>query len=189
MKTISKNMRSQRGAMFGLDARIALAIFGGLSVVAGAAIISAITETGASALATELDNIQKGYVHYVLENSLDTLDESALFGVYVQGTTSHPKYGSYTLAQDDADSTADVLEASATTGTDQCAAGGALCFIWLRLTAVDSSVALELEKKYDDSTAANNVTASDNDAGTFRFVQASGGTNIVFYQLSRSLLQ
>ena len=185
----SKKIKSQRGAMFGLDARIALAIFGGLSVVAGAAIISAITETGASALATELDNVHKGYTQYVITNSVDTLDETAIWGNYVMGPADHPKYGVYTLAQDDADSTADVLEASATTGTDQCAAGGALCFMWVRLTAVDSSVALELEKKYDDDSAANNVTASDNDTGTFRFVQASGGTNIVFYQLSRTLLQ
>ena len=189
MNLFSKKARSQRGAMFGLDARIALAIFGGLSVVAGAAIISAITETGASALATELDNIEKGYVHYVLENSADTVDESAIWGVYVQGSTDHPKFGDFTIAQDDADSTADTLETSATAGTDQCASGGAACYMWVRLTGVDSGVVLELEKKYDDAAAANNVTASDNDTGKFRFVQASSGTNIIFYQLSRALLQ
>ncbi len=32
---------SQRGAMFGLDARIALAIFGGLSIVTGASLYMA----------------------------------------------------------------------------------------------------------------------------------------------------
>ena len=35
----------KKGAMFGLDARIALAIFGALSVISGAALYSAIKES------------------------------------------------------------------------------------------------------------------------------------------------
>jgi len=35
----SQSSRTQKGAMFGLDARIALAIFGALSVISGAAFI------------------------------------------------------------------------------------------------------------------------------------------------------
>ncbi len=46
-------MLANRGAMFGLDARIALAIFGALSVISGAALYSAIKESRITSLLTE----------------------------------------------------------------------------------------------------------------------------------------
>jgi len=47
-------MLNNKGAMFGLDSRIALAIFGALSVISGAALYSAIQEAKATALYNEL---------------------------------------------------------------------------------------------------------------------------------------
>lgn len=41
-----------KGAMFGLDARIALAIFGALSVISGAALYSAIQESSTVKITT-----------------------------------------------------------------------------------------------------------------------------------------
>ena len=38
------NLKNKKAAMFGLDARIALAIFGALSVISGAALYSAIQQ-------------------------------------------------------------------------------------------------------------------------------------------------
>jgi len=57
----------KRGAMFGLDARVALAIFGALSVITGAALYSAMKEAKVIALMTELDNIDKAITQYLLD--------------------------------------------------------------------------------------------------------------------------
>ena len=56
-----------KGAMFGLDARIALAIFGALSVISGAALYSAIKQAKVVAIVTELTEIQKAYESYMLD--------------------------------------------------------------------------------------------------------------------------
>jgi Tfp pilus assembly protein PilE len=55
-----------KGAMFGLDARIALAIFGALSVISGAALYSAIQEAKITAIVTQLNELAKAYEsHYI----------------------------------------------------------------------------------------------------------------------------
>ena len=56
-----------KGAMFGLDARIALAIFGALSVISGAALYSAIQDSKVTAIVTELEEFSKAYQAYVLD--------------------------------------------------------------------------------------------------------------------------
>jgi hypothetical protein len=56
-----------KGAMFGLDARIALAIFGALSVISGAALYSAIQDAKVTAIATELEEMSKAYQAYVID--------------------------------------------------------------------------------------------------------------------------
>ena len=60
-------MNSKKGAMFGLDARIALAIFGVLSVIFGAALYSAIKDAKVVAIITEMDNIDKAVTSYMLD--------------------------------------------------------------------------------------------------------------------------
>jgi type II secretory pathway pseudopilin PulG len=57
----------KKGAMFGLDARIALAIFGALSVISGAALYSAIQDAKATAIVTELTEVAKAYEAYLLD--------------------------------------------------------------------------------------------------------------------------
>jgi len=59
--------KTKRGAMFGLDARIALAIFGALSVISGAALYSAIKEAKVIAMIAEMKEIAKGYEAYYLD--------------------------------------------------------------------------------------------------------------------------
>tara|TARA_Y100000590_G_C15524096_1_gene940529 strand:- start:393 stop:992 length:600 start_codon:yes stop_codon:yes gene_type:complete len=56
-----------KGAMFGLDARIALAIFGALSVIGGAALYSAIQESRVTALITETNEVAKAVEQYLLD--------------------------------------------------------------------------------------------------------------------------
>tara|TARA_Y100001960_G_C14778551_1_gene884927 strand:+ start:4486 stop:5061 length:576 start_codon:yes stop_codon:yes gene_type:complete len=61
----------KKAAMFGLDARIALAIFGALSVISGAALYSAIQQAKVTALLTEMDEYGKAYYAYALDTGSD----------------------------------------------------------------------------------------------------------------------
>ena len=63
-----KNLK--KGAMFGLDARIALAIFGALSVISGAALYSAIANAKMTARITNFTEIEKAVEQYYLDTSL-----------------------------------------------------------------------------------------------------------------------
>jgi type II secretory pathway pseudopilin PulG len=60
-------MLTKRGAMFGLDARIALAIFGALSVISGASLYSAIQGAKVVALQTQFNEIEKSVEQYILD--------------------------------------------------------------------------------------------------------------------------
>jgi type II secretory pathway pseudopilin PulG len=60
-----------KGAMFGLDARIALAIFGALSVISGAALYSAIEESKVVARAAEMREFAKAIEQYLLDHGSD----------------------------------------------------------------------------------------------------------------------
>lgn len=69
MKTKLPSQR-QRGAMFGLDARIALAIFGGLSIITGAALFAVISEISVTRHTTEMSNFGKAVQAYALDTGL-----------------------------------------------------------------------------------------------------------------------
>ena len=61
----------KQGAMFGLDARIALAIFGALSVISGAALYSAIQQTQIVSQVAEMNEIKKAVEQYMLDTGSD----------------------------------------------------------------------------------------------------------------------
>jgi len=61
------SFKTNRGAMFGLDARIALAIFGALSVISGAALYSAIKEAKVTAFLVKLEEISKAIDAYRID--------------------------------------------------------------------------------------------------------------------------
>jgi len=61
----------QKAAMFGLDARIALAIFGALSVITGAALFNAIKQAKVVAIVTELEEVSKAIEAYMLDTGQD----------------------------------------------------------------------------------------------------------------------
>lgn len=65
------NRHNSRGAMFGLDARIALAIFGALSVISGAALFSAIQQANITKTITTFENISKTISEYILNTGQD----------------------------------------------------------------------------------------------------------------------
>ena len=64
---VNGSIKTKRGAMFGLDARIALAIFGALSVISGAALYSAIKQAKVTALLTEIQELIKSLEQYYLD--------------------------------------------------------------------------------------------------------------------------
>ena len=66
----------KKGAMFGLDARIALAIFGALSVISGAALYSAIQQAKVVSIVQTMNEIGKAYEQYVLDTGIGMPDES-----------------------------------------------------------------------------------------------------------------
>ncbi|MCP4354442.1 MAG: hypothetical protein GY793_02175 [Proteobacteria bacterium] len=57
----------QKAAMFGLDARVALAIFSALSVITGVVLYKALQETKIVEIITELNNIDKAMTAYFLD--------------------------------------------------------------------------------------------------------------------------
>jgi type II secretory pathway pseudopilin PulG len=61
----------KKGAMFGLDARIALAIFGALSVISGAALYSAIQNSKVTSLIVQIEEVAKATESYVLDMGAD----------------------------------------------------------------------------------------------------------------------
>ncbi|HAG52757.1 MAG TPA: hypothetical protein DCL21_03115 [Alphaproteobacteria bacterium] len=70
-------MYDKKGAMFGLDARIALAIFGALSVISGAALYSAIQNSKVVSLISDLSEVTKAVEAYALDvGSLPVLSSS-----------------------------------------------------------------------------------------------------------------
>tara|TARA_Y100000590_G_scaffold312511_1_gene353198 strand:- start:819 stop:1040 length:222 start_codon:yes stop_codon:yes gene_type:complete len=71
-------MKLNKGAMFGLDARIALAIFGALSVISGAALYSAIQEARVTQLITSLNEIGKAYEAYILDTGAE-IEKNLMF--------------------------------------------------------------------------------------------------------------
>ena len=64
-------MENKKAAMFGLDARIALAIFGALSVISGAALYSAINEAKVVSHVTELNELSKAIESYMIDVGAD----------------------------------------------------------------------------------------------------------------------
>lgn len=60
----------KNAAMFGLDARIALAIFGALSVISGAALYSALNNVEKVQVITIFTESQKALVQYLLDTNI-----------------------------------------------------------------------------------------------------------------------
>jgi len=65
------SVKTNRGAMFGLDARIALAIFGALSVISGAALYSAIKQAQVTSAAQRIIEFAKATEAYLIDVKKD----------------------------------------------------------------------------------------------------------------------
>lgn len=106
---------TKSGAMFGLDARIALAIFGALSVISGAALYSAIQQSKTVSLLADLNEFGKAFEEYRLttgellgfagSNSSDSVAYNMILSINLINNTlnrkgwvgpyiNYPQYGS-----------------------------------------------------------------------------------------------
>ncbi|MCP4354221.1 MAG: hypothetical protein GY793_01065 [Proteobacteria bacterium] len=75
-------MKNQKGIMFGLDARIALAIFGALSLIVGTALYSSIKKAKATAILTEMQEVGKAWESYYIDTGSNLAQISILESDY-----------------------------------------------------------------------------------------------------------
>lgn len=172
-------LRNQSGAMFGLDARIALAIFGILSVVAGVAAINVFGQASTTAQITEFSNIKKAYTEFQLGTGEHTLKFEDLLnndsgyqgwqGPYMTDmlTAKSRSYGMYSFVEGRQD----------VPGVPpvECSGGG-ICSVWLKLTKVKDSIAKDIDKTLDTDDSPN--------AGTFRIEYIPGPTDDVYFLIA-----
>lgn len=153
----------QSGAMFGLDARIALGIFGVLSLVAGAAMVLSIDSTRAKSLASELSETGRAIeaIHSDLrtdifqsltspsgknafaalfDNHLITEDDNLRgrwLGPYIKFTsTNHPRFGEM------------VIQKRANNHTQACSTEAG-CSLWLVYSSVKAGIVEEVDTIID----------------------------------------
>ncbi|MCP4355112.1 MAG: hypothetical protein GY793_05675 [Proteobacteria bacterium] len=163
----------KKGAMFGLDARVALAIFGALSVITGAALYKAIQEAKVTALITEFEEIGKAYDQYLLDTGLET---ETVFGHYrhtdklLENVTVPTKgwNGPYLSYADYPDVSTHrmkhavydmvfISEAESTSGEDQVLCLGVEpCYLWPGINGMPLDLLKQIDAKLDNGDGDKN---------------------------------
>ena len=188
----------KKGAMFGLDARIALAIFGALSVISGAALYSAIQDARVTAVLTEMDNIGKATTAYYLDTgvypSVDNGDTGTLLDIHqlvTSGPTgwqgpylgfetaaadylAHTVYGNISLHAMGAGTYAD-----ATADDNKCTRGtapSASCAVFVCFDDITADMSKALDIKADGTAGAT--------VGKYRYSGTVGCLNVMPYPVS-----
>ncbi|HAG53024.1 MAG TPA: hypothetical protein DCL21_04475 [Alphaproteobacteria bacterium] len=195
-----------KGAMFGLDARIALAIFGALSVISGAALYSAIQQAKVAAIVTELEEFAKAYQSYMIDvgqemefsGSTDiglktleliTSSKSGWKGPYIPYSTSDmvtasthslkiDKYESLFIIKSVSDNTFGDYTGGASQTT--CVGNNTVCSIWVGVTDVGRlETAKAIDVMVDGTESAN--------SGRLRVRNHSTTKYAVYYEVMPSL--
>ena len=189
----------KKGAMFGLDARIALAIFGSLSVISGAALYSAIQDSKITAVITEANELGNAYTAYYLDTGVglpvasgdwlrlrSLLTDDGVAGwngpyfsaqISVDHAIDTPVLGRYLLAN--------FLDGEWTSSTaDQyCDTGsvGGSCSLWVGIYGGDvtDDIVKSMDEKIDGSYDVKN--------GRLRVIVSGSGTNYVYIKYSPEL--
>jgi hypothetical protein len=189
----------KKAAMFGLDARIALAIFGALSVISGAALYSAIQDAKTTSMITEMQEIGKAWEAYYLDvgENIPRRDSSstssANYYLYsISNLVSSSKinwkgpYLSYSVntyhLEHDKYNNIYMLEASDGVAwgdsvswypTGACTSGKK-CFVWIMINGLTNLESIKnLDKKIDGSDGIN--------LGDFRWAYDSGNSFYAIY--------
>jgi hypothetical protein len=190
----------KKGAMFGLDARIALAIFGALSVISGAALYSAIQQSKMVALITTLEEFQKAYDAYWLDTGVEvpagttdiirvemqelvdnTQNIKGWKGPYISKEKDPAR--SYALLEGDKFISIYLRSINDTWGGVQGNVGGPLpttctgsevpCGRWITYGIIDQSLAHAIDEYVDGSLSYQ--------TGKVRIYQNAAGSYIVYY--------
>ena len=190
-------MLIKKGAMFGLDARIALAIFGALSVISGAALYSAIKDAKATALLTEFSEISKAWeAYYVDTGSMlesyaptaaatnDDFYRRKLYNLYInpgkqgwsgpylsdyyESTCRYCHNTKYNAYVGMFIATTDVAWGNTKEWNDaKCSTGRANCFVWLYFRMDDQNYATIIDEKVDGGDGS--------ESGNFRWWEQYNG--------------
>lgn len=155
-------LRTQSGAMFGLDARISLGIFGALSIIAGAYTALNLSSIYAHSFSKELDETAKAIeaIHNDLEEDLhgaliNNTDKNAFIALYdqemiIEGRPRSRWLGPYiktTTPIHDKFGEIRITKQGETVGQD--CFPSAICYLWLVYDNVPLDVAEELNKTFD----------------------------------------
>jgi len=193
-------MKLNKGAMFGLDARIALAIFGALSVISGAALYSAIQDSRAAALLVEMQEVGKAWESHLLDTgsdlrktgtsgmslhmriTIDLIEDSSSlrgwsgpylpYGKASVNILKHPVYSEVHVL----DINGETWGLGESWYTEGACSSGKQCFAWAVINGFDfakSTVLMEaIDRKVDNSDG--------DDAGNFRW----SGTGTIFLKIA-----
>ena len=188
---------SQRGAIFGLDARIALAVFGALSVIAGGYTVLSLDSIRAQALAKELretgdavealtnDLAQDIHQNLAIENDVNAFrtlyDKTQLADARLQGRWLGP-YLTETDSRDATFGERGILK-RLNNASQPCVERGDTCYLWLMYGAVPAGVASELNDIFDDKAEPNAPTS-----GRIQWQQGEGNQRVsLFYRIAPAL--
>tara|TARA_Y100000590_G_C15640940_1_gene984915 strand:- start:171 stop:773 length:603 start_codon:yes stop_codon:yes gene_type:complete len=172
-----------KGAMFGLDARIALAIFGALSVISGAALYSAIQESQTVKFYTQTQEYVKATEAYFLDTGSylpKNADGIRLYsGNLVENKASADNWNGPYIAADFVESTGlyfntrplgNIISVYIFLFTDDewaggtrttCSAGDTNCYMWILYHAQGSNyqpfkdMFAKLDPKFDNNDGPN----------------------------------
>ena len=161
-------MSFKKGAMFGLDARIALAIFGALSVISGAALFSAIEQSKVTQIVTQLREVEKAIEQYYLDvgeqlplltvNKFDVIDliedngKAGWNGPYLSfehDSSSRIKFLNSTGSVSLWESGEWGLDTPTTPGGDLACDVGDECFVWVSYYSAPTELAQAVDLSVD----------------------------------------
>jgi type II secretory pathway pseudopilin PulG len=192
----------KKGAMFGLDARIALAIFGALSVISGAALYSAIQLANTTQKISAMTEAGKAYESYILHTGTEPDKSIGVFkGMlhadslvqnptvagwngpyinYIRESTQWlgiPGLGGISLALRIGNDNPWGGEGLSYDDTD-CSLG-TTCFVWILLSKLTYPEAQSIDKKIDGSLSDS--------LGNLRIQTVSASNTLVFYKYMPSV--
>ncbi|MCP4356081.1 MAG: hypothetical protein GY793_10760 [Proteobacteria bacterium] len=173
---------SKKGAMFGLDARVALAIFGALSLITGASLYSAFQNAKVVAIVTEMNNVDKAATEYLLATGsylggVSGIDTGELKLEELISSTASGWKGPYIVFQDDAEPDDGELvhpiynlvkifrnqdiDWDTPLESNRCLSGSSTCSVYVCYHSVPLDVLKAVDLKIDGTDAG--------DTGNFRY--------------------
>ena len=194
---MQRHNNSQLGALFGLDARIALAVFSLLAVVAGAAMVMNVNESRAKGLVAELVDTGKAIEQFhadvkedifmVLEEPTEARAFQALYDnmVVTEADNRRGRWnGPYLRAASNFSANYGEMSLRKRSGNHQqdCDSEN-LCYIWLVYSEVQPDVVREANELMDGvGEAAADVS------GRIQWSQQEDRKLVLYYRVSKALV-